>query len=123
VVTTTLGRLAWLNSTAIVAHVAEDVAGIKAQPGNELQVHGSGQLVRFLMAHELIDEYRLLIYPVVLGAGRRLFDDPNLASALQLVDTKTTISGVTVVTYLPAGKLRHGSFASDPEPDRHRILR
>jgi riboflavin biosynthesis pyrimidine reductase len=91
--------------------------------GIELQVHGSPQLVRSLLAYELIDEYQVLIYPVVLGHGRRIFDDPGFAAAFRLAGSATTRSGIAVLTYLPAGKPRYGSFASDPEPERHRILR
>jgi dihydrofolate reductase len=123
VVSTTLSTLAWPNSTLIGTDVAEQVAKLKQRPGQELQVHGSGQLIRTLMAHDLVDEYQLLIYPVVLGAGRRLFADSVPAAAFRLADTKTTSSGVIALTYLPAGQPRYGSFASAPEPDQHRLLR
>jgi dihydrofolate reductase len=123
VVSTTVDSLDWHNSTLISADVPDQVQVLKAQPGRELQVHGSGQLVRTLIAHKLIDEYRLLLYPVFVGNGKRLFEDPTLAGALRLADTKTTNAGVVVLTYEPAGEPQYGSFAVAPEPDQHRILR
>lgn len=122
VASTTLQSTSWAHSH-LVRDVAGEVARLKAQPGRELQVHGSPTLVRALMAHGLVDEYRLWIYPVVLGSGRRLFDDPSVATALALVDAKTTSTGVAVHTYRPAGEPKHGSFALDPEPPQQRILR
>lgn len=112
VASTTLTSLGWRGSTLIKGDVAEEVARLKAEPGDELQVHGSGRLARTLMAHGLIDEYRLFIYPVVLGSGRRLFDDATTA-AMRLVDTTVTGSGSIVATYHPAGRPTYGSFALD----------
>jgi dihydrofolate reductase len=112
VVSTTLASPAWRNTTVIRGNVADEVRRLKAQPGNELQVHGSGGLATTLMADDLIDEYRLWIYPVVLGTGRRLFGDAT-AHAMRLVGTKTTGSGITILTYVPDGAPRHGSFALD----------
>jgi dihydrofolate reductase len=89
---------------------AFEVASLKHQPGRELQLHGSGTLARTLMDLELIDEYRLWIFPVVVGAGRRLFTDGALPAALKLVDTKTTGTGVVIHSYQPAGKPTYGSF-------------
>jgi dihydrofolate reductase len=123
VATTTLDSLAWANSRLLGADVAGEVAKLKALPGKELQVHGSGHLAQTLMAHHLIDVFRLFVYPVVLGAGRRLFNDPEAASAFRLTDTRTTGAGMVVLTYEPAGAPQHGSFALDPEPDQHRLLR
>jgi dihydrofolate reductase len=123
VVSTTRDTVTWHNSTLIKSNLVDAVRELKTQPGNELQIHGSVQLTRSLMAHNLIDEYRLLIYPVVLGTGQRLFDTPELATALRLVDSRTTSAGVIVASYHPDGPPRHGSFASAPEPDQHRILR
>jgi dihydrofolate reductase len=123
VVSTTLSTLTWQNSTLIGTDVAERVAALKELPGEELQVHGSGQLIRTLMAHDLVDEYQLLIYPVVLGSGRRLFTDSAPATSFRLADTRTTSTGVIVLTYLPSGQPRYGSFASAPEPDNQRLLR
>lgn len=114
---TTLDSPEWHNSMLITGDVADAVAKLKAQPGNELQVHGSGQLAQTLMAHDLVDEYRLWIYPVVLGTGRRLFEARETAAALQLVDSKTTSTGVVVLTYQPAGAPQYGSFAIEQERD------
>ena len=113
VASTTLDRVEWNNSTLIEGDVAQAVARLKAQPGRELQVHGSGELARTLMQHDLIDEYRLWIYPVVLGHGRHLFEDGSAPAALRLVDTKTTSTGVVVHVYEQAGKPTYGSFELD----------
>lgn len=111
----TLDTVKWNNSTLIEGSVADAVAELKRQPGDELQVHGSGNLAQTLMQHELIDEYRLWIYPVVLGSGRRLFTDGATPTALELVDAKTTSAGVVIHVYRPAGKPTYGSFAVEEE--------
>lgn len=113
VVSTTLDKAEWNNSTLISADVAAEVADLKRHPGREIQVHGSGTLAQTLMRHDLIDEYRLWIYPVVLGGGKRLFGDGVVPAALRLVDTRTTGAGVVVHVYQPAGRPQHGSFALD----------
>src|SRR5262245_35232654 len=115
VASTTLDSLEWNNSTLLEGDVAEAVAKLKEQPGNELQVHGSGNLAQTLMRHDLIDEYRLWIYPVVLGEGKRLFEQGNLPAALELVEAKTTSTGVVVQVYRPAGKPVYGTFAVDEQ--------
>jgi dihydrofolate reductase len=109
----TLDTVEWDRSTLIKGDVSEEVAKLKAQPGKELQVHGSGDLAQTLMANGLIDEYRLWVYPVVLGEGRRLFERGVVPSALTLADTKTTSTGVVVSTYRPAGTPEHGSLDLD----------
>ena len=114
VASNTLGTLGWDNSTLIRGDVAVEVTRLKQQPGRELQVHGSGDLAQTLMVHELIDEYRLWIYPVVLGDGMRLFRDGTTPAALRLVGTKTTGAGVVVHVYEPAGRPTYGSI---PVPD------
>ena len=78
------------------------VATLKEQPGGDLVVLGSGELVASLMRHDLVDEYVLLIHPLVLGSGRRLFPEGGSPAALRLVDTKTTTTGVVIATYRPA---------------------
>jgi dihydrofolate reductase len=114
VASTTLDALGWEGSTLLRGDVAEEVAKLKRQPGNELQVHGSGQLAQTLIEHQLIDEYRLLIYPVVLGTGKRLFRDGVTPAALRLIHTRSTGSGIAVHVYEPAGKPTYGSFALEP---------
>jgi dihydrofolate reductase len=110
VVSNTLGKVEWNNSTLIKGDVAKEVTKLKQRPGRELQVHGSGHLAQTLMAHDLIDEYRLWIYPVVLGDGRRLFPNGVSPAALRLLDTSTTSTGVVIHVYEPAGKPTYGSI-------------
>ena len=103
VVSTTLQEpLAWNNSRLIKGDIAEEVAKLKQQPGKDLGILGSGELVHTLMQDNLIDEYRLLVFPIVLGSGKRLFRDGGPTTALRLVDTKTTSTGVVILTYQPA---------------------
>jgi dihydrofolate reductase len=83
--------------------VAGAVAGLKRQLGRDLQVIGSGELVQTLIRHGLVDEYRLMVHPLVLGSGRRLFREGTVRTALQLVDTRTTGTGVVALTYRPRG--------------------
>ncbi|MGQ0803770.1 MAG: dihydrofolate reductase family protein [Actinomycetota bacterium] len=111
----TLDKVDWSNSTLLEGDVAEAVAKLKGEPGNELQVHGSGNLAQTLIKHGLIDEYRLFVYPVVLGEGKRLFADGAVPAALKLVDSKTTSTGVTINSYQPAGDLTTGSFALEDQ--------
>ncbi|HEX8791574.1 MAG TPA: dihydrofolate reductase family protein [Polyangiaceae bacterium] len=110
VVSKTLDRAEWTNSELLRGDVIDEVASLKRRPGNELQVHGSGALIQTLMKHDLVDEYRLLIHPVVLGEGRRLFADGTSPAALRLVDTKTTGRGVVVHVYQPSGKPQFGAM-------------
>jgi dihydrofolate reductase len=91
--------------------VPAEIAKLKQLPGDELQVHGSGNLVRTLIRHGLADEYQLLVYPVILGTGKRLFPDGDIAAALRLTGSKTTGKGVQILTYEPAGPAQYGSFA------------
>jgi dihydrofolate reductase len=100
VASTTLEEpLAWSNSTLLKGDAAEAVARLKEQPGKDLVVLGSGALVQSLMRRNLVDEYVLLIHPLVLGSGRRLFPDGGASAALRLVDAKATPSGVVIATY------------------------
>ncbi|HEY5249697.1 MAG TPA: dihydrofolate reductase family protein [Dermatophilaceae bacterium] len=103
--------LAWSNSVLIGGDVAEAVAALKKEDGPELQVHGSGNLVQTLLRHNLVDEYRLWVFPLVLGSGKRLFSDGTIASGLTLVDSKVSTTGVVIGTYEPAGEIVTGSFA------------
>jgi len=106
----TLDQVTWNNSTLIQGDVAEAVATLKEQPGAEIQVHGSGELIQTLMEHDLVDEYRLWVFPVVLGEGKRLFARGAVPAALRLVDTKTSSTGVAIHTYERAGAIQYGSF-------------
>jgi len=103
VVSTTLEEpLEWNNSTLIKGNVAEEVSRLKQQPGKDILVFGSGDLVNTLMHHDLIDEYRLMVFPVVVGSGKRLFGDDIEKRILRLIETKTFGSGVVVLYYRPA---------------------
>ena len=110
VVSTTLEEpLEWANSTLISGDIAEEVTKLKQQPGKNLQVIGSGNLAQSLMKLELVDEFQLMIHPIVVGSGKRLFGEGNVPKTLRLVDSKTTGTGVLIVTYRPAGKTAEGS--------------
>lgn len=122
VVSKTLDKVEWNNSTLIKGNVAEEVAKLKRRPGKELQVHGSGELAQTLMQHDLVDEYRLWFYPVVLGSGKRLFREGSVAKALRLVSSNTTSTGVVVNSYQPAGKVKYGSFAVEQYDSGTRAL-
>lgn len=103
VVSTTLEEpLGWNNSTLLGENVANEVSALKQELDGDILVHGSAQLVQTLMDHDLVDEYRLMIFPVVLGSGKRLFGDASDTTALRLVETKTVGSGVLILTYRPA---------------------
>ena len=105
VVSTTLEKAEWSNSTLIRENVAEEVTKLKQQPGEDILIAGSGRLVHTLMQHDLINEYRLMVFPIVLGAGKRLFRDGSETSVLRLVEAKPVgSSGVLILTYRSAGK-------------------
>ena len=104
VVSTTLKELEWNNSHLIQGNIAEEVAKLKQQEGKDILVAGSRELVRTLMQHDLIDENRLMVHPIVLGGGKRLFRDGSDKAVLKLVDTKSFSSGIVVLSYQPAGK-------------------
>jgi dihydrofolate reductase len=101
VVSTTLETPEWNNSQVIRENVAEEIAALKRQPGMDILVAGSGQLLRTLMAHDLVDEYRLMLYPIVLGAGKRLFQDGIDTTALRHTRTQALGSGVLALYYEP----------------------
>jgi dihydrofolate reductase len=94
--------LPWMNSTLLEGDAADAVAALKAEPGPDLGVLGSGELLQSLIARNLIDEYVLLIHPLVLGSGRRMFADGGAFAPLRLVDSMTTTTGVLIATYQPA---------------------
>src|ERR1700680_3476129 len=100
--TTLVESLPWVNSTLLNGDAATAVATLKEQPGKDLVILGSGELVKSLMRRNLIDLYVLQIHPLLLGAGRRLFCDDGSSPSLRLVDSKTSTTGVIIATYLPA---------------------
>lgn len=103
VVSTTLKEpLEWNNSTIIKEDVADEVSKLKQQSGQDILIGGSADLVNALMEHDLIDEFRIMVFPVVVGSGKRLFGEWSEQKALRLVDTQTFASGVVVLTYEPA---------------------
>jgi len=105
--------LEWGPSVLIEGGAAEGIAALKKEDGPELQVHGSGNLIQTLMRHNLIDQYRLWVFPLVIGSGKRLFADGTIPSGLKLLDSKVSTTGVVIGTYEPAGEIVTGSFAPD----------
>src|SRR5215217_6450232 len=122
VASTTLERVEWSNSTLIAGDVAGYVATLKSQDGPEIQVHGSPGLIQTLLEHDLIDEFRLWIFPVVIGTGKRFFGDGTIPAGLKMVDTKVSKTGVTINTYERAGDIDVGSMEFD-EPTEAEIER
>jgi dihydrofolate reductase len=126
VASTTLDEVSWNNSTLIQGDVAEYVADLKRQHGPEIQVHGSPGLIQTLLENDLIDEFRVWIFPVTLGTGKRLFGDGAHPAALKLVDSKVSKTGVTINVYEPAGDIDTGSFEfeepSEAELERRKRL-
>jgi dihydrofolate reductase len=107
----TLDRVDWNNSTLIKGDVVEGIKKLKREPGNELQVHGSGELIQTLLKHDLIDAFRLWTFPVLLGTGKRLFANGTVPARLRLVETQTSSTGVVLHVLESAGRLEYGSFA------------
>jgi dihydrofolate reductase len=113
VASTTLTNSWWTNTTVLSRDVAAAVHELKAKPGRELQVHGSGVLFRWLFANDLVDEMTLFTFPVVVGQGARLFPDTGRDRALELVKSQATPSGVTIQVYRPTGRPRYGTATPD----------
>jgi dihydrofolate reductase len=103
--------LDWEKSVLISGDVADGVAALKKQDGPELQVHGSGDLVQTLLRSNLVDEFRLWVFPVVIGSGKRLFAEGTVPTGLKLADSIVSTTGVVMGTYLPTGEINLGSFA------------
>jgi dihydrofolate reductase len=122
VASTTLDRVDWNNSTLITGDVADYVAAVKREDGPEIQVHGSPGLIQTLLEHDLIDELRVWIFPVVLGSGKRLFGDGAIPAALRLVSSKVSGTGVTINVYERAGEIEAGLMDFD-EPTEAEIER
>ena len=112
---TTLTDPEWADTTVLSGDVAAAIRELKAEQEGELQVHGSGDLIRWLIDNELVDEITLLTYPVVIGQGTRLFPDAGPDSALELVDSQTTSGGLFIQVYRPAGRPEYAPATADPE--------
>jgi dihydrofolate reductase len=102
VVSTTLDRADWNNSSVIKDYVVDQVSKLRNKYGGDILVYGSAKLVQTLIQNNLVDEYRLMVFPTVLGAGKRLFQDGSQVDALRLVESKPVSSGVVILTYQPA---------------------
>jgi dihydrofolate reductase len=113
VASTTLTDLEWENSKLIEGEVPDGVRALKQQDGPELQVHGSANLIQTLLKHGLIDEFRLLIFPLVLGEGKRLFDGGTVPAGLELASSQVSSSGVIMASYRSGAEIKYGSFAAD----------
>ena len=104
---------AWSNSVLLEGDAADGLAALKAEDGPELQVHGSANLIQTLLRHNLVDQYRLWVFPLVIGSGKRLFADGTVPSGLRLVDHKVSTTGVVMGTWEPAGEIVTGTFGAE----------
>jgi dihydrofolate reductase len=109
VASTTLTDPEWADTTVLSGDVAAAIRELKAKPGGELQVHGSGDLIRWLIDNQLVDEIVLIIYPVVVGQGTRLFPDAGPDTALELVESRATQEGLTIQVYRPGGRPQYAT--------------
>jgi dihydrofolate reductase len=126
VASTTLDQAEWNNTTLISGDVADYVAELKREDGPEIQVHGSPGLIQTLLEHDLVDEFRVWIFPVTLGTGKRLFGDGTIPAALKLADSKVSKTGVTINVYTRAGGIDTGMMGfeepTEAEVERRRRL-
>src|SRR5438552_8945051 len=113
VASTKLTEPRWANTTVLSGDLAAAICELKAKPAGELQVHGSGSLVRWLFDNHLVDEIILLMYPVVIGQGTRLFSDTGPDTALDLLDSRATPKGVTIQVYRPTGRPQYATATAD----------
>jgi dihydrofolate reductase len=109
----TLDSVSWQNSTLLTGDVAKAVGTLKQEEGGEIQVHGSGGLIQTLLEHDLVDEFHLLVFPVLLGSGKRLFAGGTIPAGLKLVDSTTLSTGVVVSTYGRKGKVEYGAMGPE----------
>lgn len=110
---TTLKEPGWANTTVLSGDVAARIRELKDRPGRELQVHGSGTLARWLLEKDLVDEYNLFTFPVIVGDGARLFPSKGRDAALELVESRATPSGVTIQVYRTAGRPEYATATLD----------
>ena len=118
----TLSDVEWETAELLQGDVGDAIRKLKAEDGGELQVHGSAGLIQTLLKEDLVDELRLIVFPVVLGEGKRLFGDGAVPAGLKLVDSSVFSSGVVLVAYEREGDVRYGSFALE-EPNEAELAR
>jgi dihydrofolate reductase len=111
VASTTLKDLEWENSQLIEGDVADGIRALKQEEGPDLSVQGSGNLIQTLLQHGLVDEFRLMIFPLVLGTGKRLFDGGTMPDGLEVANAQTSSTGVLIAIYRPGAEIKYGSFA------------
>jgi dihydrofolate reductase len=109
----TLDAVSWQNSTLLTGDVVEEAGRLKEGEGGEIQVHGSGGLVQTLIEHDLVDEFYLLVFPVLIGSGKRLFGAGTVPAGLTMTGTETTGTGLVVSTYTRTGKLEYGAMGPE----------
>lgn len=119
----TLKSLQWNNSSVLGGDIVSSITALKVQPGHDLQIIGSGNLIQTLQAASLIDEYNVWTYPVVLGRGKRLFENGARPCALRLVASKVSTTGVVMSTYVPAGDIPLAGSHSQAEPSAKELTR
>lgn len=117
VVSRTLTHAEWANTMIISSDVEAEIARMKQEEGGEIQVSGSGELVQSLLEHDLIDEFRLMVFPVLVGSGKRLFADGTIPRGLRLVESHALNTGVTISVYERAGELDVGAYATEMEAE------
>jgi dihydrofolate reductase len=113
VASNTIGDPRWANTTVLSGDVGAAIGELRAKPDGELQVHGSGALVRWLLDHDLVDEMNLLSFPVIVGQGTRLFPDTGRDIALELLGSRATAGGVTIQVYRPTGRPQYGTASAN----------
>lgn len=123
VATRTLTSADWNNSTILDGDIVQQVAELKQQDGPEIQVHGSSDLIQTLLANDLVDEFRLMIFPVVVGKGKRLFGAGTVPRSFAVRESSTSGTGVVMATYERAGAVETGSFAPEDPTDLERERR
>ena len=107
---TTLGKLSWNNSTLITGDAINEIKKLKNQEGPEIQVHGSSNLIQTLLKNDLVDEFRLKIFPITIGSGKRLFGDGTIPASFRLLETQTSTTGVIAATFVRDGDIKKDSF-------------
>jgi dihydrofolate reductase len=123
VASTTRKELEWQNSKLIEGDVPAAVRALKEQDGSELQVHGSANLIQTLLEHGLIDEFRIWVFPLVLGTGKRLFDGGTVPAGVELTSSQVSSTGVIMATYRSGAEIKYGSFAAEEPSEAEQARR